>query len=78
MDSAEQAALSESDPEAQNQKSSSGYYDSRYINEYKSDGTLTDGSKQLILKHMRRFEGLPVNVTFSSLLVPGGIDINGK
>lgn len=78
MDSAEQAALSESDPDGQSQKSSNGYYDSRTINEYKSDGSLTEGSRQLILKHMRRFEGLPVNVTYSSLLVPAGIELSGE
>ncbi|XP_063702857.1 voltage-dependent calcium channel subunit alpha-2/delta-3 [Culicoides brevitarsis] len=76
MDSAEQAALSESDPDAQSQKSSNGYYDSRTINEYKSDGSLSDGSRQLILTHLRRFEGLPVNVTYSSLLVPEGIELS--
>uniref|UniRef100_A0A336LYX8 CSON005615 protein n=1 Tax=Culicoides sonorensis TaxID=179676 RepID=A0A336LYX8_CULSO len=75
MDSAEQAALSESDPDGQSQKSNNGFYDSRTINEYKSDGSLSEGSRQLILKHMRRFEGLPVNVTYSSLLVPAGIDL---
>lgn len=76
MDSAEQAALSESDPEAQSQKSSSGYYDARYINEYKSDGSLEKGSKQLLLTPIRRFERLPVNVSFSSLLLPTDVDIN--
>lgn len=78
MDSAEQAAQSEGDPESQGQKSTGGHYDARYINEYKSDGSLADGSKQLILKHMRRFEGLPVNSTYSSLLVPEGIELSGE
>lgn len=79
MDSAEQAALSESDPEQQTQKSGAGvFYDARKINVYDSDGKLADGSKHMLLRHMKRFEGLPVNVSLSSLLFPGGVDLSGE
>lgn len=80
MDSAEQAALSESDPESQSQSksNSNGFYDAKRINEYQSDGRLAEGSKHMLLKHMRRFEGYPVNVSLSSVLVPIGVDLQGK
>ena len=74
MDSAEQAALSESDPEQQTQKSNV-FYDARKINVYDSDGKLAEGSKHMLLRHMKRFEGLPVNVSLSSILFSGGVDI---
>lgn len=78
MDSAEQAALSESDPEQQSQKSHNSFYDARKINVYDSDGKLADGSKHMLLRHMRRFEGLPVNVSLSSMLFPTGVELDGK
>lgn len=79
MDSAEQAAAeSESDPEQQSQKSHSSFYDARKINVYDSDGKLAEGSKHMLLRHMRRFEALPVNVSLSSLLFPSGVEIDGK
>ncbi|XP_058819212.1 voltage-dependent calcium channel subunit alpha-2/delta-4 isoform X1 [Topomyia yanbarensis] len=77
MDSAEQAALSESDPESGATKGHGGaFYDARRINEYQSDGRLADGSRQMLLRHMRRFEGYPVNISLSSVLVPGGVNID--
>jgi hypothetical protein len=79
MDSAEQAALSESDQESQGQKqAASGFYDARKINEYQSDGKLVSGSKQMVLRHMRRFDGFPVNISLSSILVPEGADLEGQ
>ena len=78
MDSAEQAALSESDPESAASKGHGGaFYDARRINEYQSDGRLAEGSRQMLLRHMRRFEGYPVNISLSSVLVPSGVNIDG-
>lgn len=78
MDSAEQAALSESDPEnqAQQKSHSNVFYDARRINVYDSDGKLADGAKHMFLRHMKRFEGLPVNVSLSSVLFPNDIDLS--
>lgn len=77
MDSAEQAALSESDPEHQAQKSHSNvFYDARRINVYDSDGKLADGAKHMVLRHMKRFEGLPVNVSLSSVLFTDGVELD--
>ncbi|XP_052864386.1 voltage-dependent calcium channel subunit alpha-2/delta-4 [Anopheles cruzii] len=78
MDSAEQAALSESDPESAASKSHTGggFYDARRINEYQSDGRLAEGSRQMLLRHMRRFEGYPVNISLSSVLLPVGVGLD--
>ncbi|KAL7039794.1 hypothetical protein ACKWTF_000119 [Chironomus riparius] len=77
MDSAEQAAQSESDPEHQAQKSHSNvFYDARRINVYDSDGKLADGAKHMLLRHMKRFEGLPVNISLSSVLFANGVDLS--
>jgi hypothetical protein len=79
MDSAEQAALSESDPERQAQKSQSNvFYDARRINVYDSDGKLADGAKHMMLRHMKRFEGLPVNVSLSSVLFAESAEDNSE
>lgn len=79
MDSAEQAALSESDPEQQTQKSHPNvFYDARKINVYDSDGKLAEGAKHMLLRHMKRFEGLPVNVSLSSVLFSSGADFSGN
>jgi VWA N-terminal/von Willebrand factor type A domain len=77
MDSAEQAALSESDPEhqAQQKSQSNVFYDARRINVYDSDGKLADGAKHMLLRHMKRYEGLPVNVSLSSVLFTNGVDL---
>jgi hypothetical protein len=77
MDSAEQAALSESDPEHQAQKSHSNvFYDARRVNVYDSDGKLASGAKHMLLRHMKRFEGLPVNVSLSSVLFANNVDLS--
>lgn len=77
MDSAEQAALSESDPESATSKAHpSAFYDARRINEYQSDGRLAEGSRQMLLRHMRRFEGYPVNISLSSVLLPAGVSLD--
>jgi hypothetical protein len=76
MDFAEQAALSESDPEVQTRKN--GYFDSRYINQYQSDGRIADDSKEMLVRALRRFEGHPVNLSLSTILVPTGVELNGE
>jgi hypothetical protein len=76
MDFAEQAALSESDPEMQTRKN--GYYDSRYINQYQSDGRIADDSKEMVVRALRRFEGHPVNLSVSTILVPVDVDLSSK
>lgn len=79
MDSAEQAALSESDLESGASKShGNGFYDARRINEYQSDGRLAEGSRQMLLRHMRRFEGYPVNISLSAVLMANGVTVDGK
>ncbi|CAD7085406.1 unnamed protein product, partial [Hermetia illucens] len=76
MDSAEQAALSDSDRESQHTSPTSTVYDARRINEYNSDGRLAEGARHMDLRFMRRFERLPVNLSISSILVPNGVDLN--
>lgn len=78
METAEQAALSESERDsahhhhqAQSQMSHR-LYETRHMNDYMSD----DG-KEFPPKPMRRFEKLVVNLTHSSILVPAGISLSG-
>lgn len=78
METAEQAALSESERDsahhhhqAQSQISHR-LYETRHINDYMSD----DG-KEFPAKPMRRFEKLIVNLTHSSVLAPAGISLSG-
>lgn len=77
MDSAEQAALSESERDsarAQSQTSTFRHqYDHRHMNDY-----LSDDAKDLPPRPMRRFENLVVNLTHSSILTPAGVDVTGK
>lgn len=77
MDSAEQA-LSESDRDGSQSHNGNGYYDARHINEYSSDGSLAEGSRRMILRKMREFEGLPVNLSLSTILVPSTVDLESK
>lgn len=77
MDSAEQAALSESERDsarAQSQTSTFRHqYDHRHMNDY-----LSDDAKDMPPQPMRRFENLVVNLTHSSILTPAGVDVTGK
>lgn len=77
METAEQAALSESerDPahhhhQAQSQMSHR-LYESKHLNDYISDDATFPP------KSMRRFEKLIVNLTHSSVLVPAGVSLSG-
>lgn len=74
MDSAEQAALSESERDSSQAQSQSAFrhYDLRHLNDY-----ISDDAKDLPAKPMRRFEKLIVNLTHSSILAPAGINLNG-
>ena len=74
MDSAEQAALSESDhdSQAQTQSQLKHFHEAhRYTD---SDGKYP---KEMLLKPMRRFDKISVNLSLSSILVPSGVDLNG-
>lgn len=78
METAEQAALSESERDsahhhhqAQSQMSHR-LYEARHLNDY-----ISDDAKDLLPKPMRRFEKLVVNLTHSSVLVPAGISLSG-
>lgn len=82
MDSAEQAALSESERDSSHHynhhhqaqvQMSHRLYESKNLIDYASD----DG-KDLAPKPMRRFEKLIVNLTHSSVLVSAGISLSGK
>lgn len=76
MDSAEQAALSESERDSARAQSQTStfrhHYDHRHMNDY-----LADDAKDSPPRPMRRFENLIVNLTHSSILTPTGVDING-
>lgn len=76
MDSAEQAALSESEHDApgQTQSSAKRFYDTHRFTDYASDGKFIGKE----MKPMRRFDKLSVNLSLSSILVPSGVDLNGK
>lgn len=77
METAEQAALSESERDSAHHhhqtqsQMSHRLYEARHLNDYISD----DGN--IPPKPMRRFEKLIVNLTHSSVLVPAGISLSG-
>lgn len=74
MDSAEQAALSESERDAAQVQSQTAYrhFDHRHLNEYYSDD-----ARDQTPRPMRRFENLVVNLTHSSVLMPAGAELSG-
>lgn len=78
METAEQAALSDSERDAAHHhhhhqaQTQHRLYETRHLNDYLSDDT-----KDLPPKPMRRFEKLVVNLTHSSVLVPAGISLSG-
>lgn len=81
MDSAEQAALSESDRDSAHYhqhhqaQSQTGHrsYDNKHISEF-----MSDEAKEFATKPMRRFERLIVNLTHSSVYAPDGISLSGN
>lgn len=71
MDSAQQAALSDSDRESHPSVQIPSYFDSNQIlNEY------SDGLKDSAVKQMRRFERLPVNLSASTVLSADGVELS--
>ena len=73
MDSAEQAALTPQTDNGQTFK----YYNARKLNIFGSDGRPTEGSREMTLTANPHFEYLPVNTTFSSVLMPPKVDDTG-
>lgn len=71
MDSAEQAALSDSERDASQTHSQTRHYDFRHIGEYVAENPDTP-------KSIKRFDDLVINLTHSSTLVPSGISLSGK
>lgn len=78
METAEQAALSDSERDSAHHhhhhqaQTQHRLYETRHLNDYLSDDT-----KDLPPKPMRRFEKLIVNLTHSSVLAPAGISLSG-
>lgn len=73
MDSAEQAALSESERDASQTHSQTTFrnYDFRHVSDFVAESSD-------VPKPIRRFEDLIVNLTHSSTLVPSGVNLNGN
>lgn len=82
MDSAEQAALGEHDGNQQQSVATpppnEAFFDAREINQYAPDGRLASGSKELLMRSMRRFDRMPVNLTYSTILKMGSGDLSGE
>lgn len=91
MDSAEQAALSESehDGPGQPQSLTKRHYEAQGLSmlvgdhvEHHSDGHGTRKHQRDVsavqAKPMRRFDKQSVNLSSSSILLPSGVDVNGK
>lgn len=88
MDSAEQAALSESDHDGGGGAAGGGQQTKRMYETHRfSDfgdggGGGNNGGggrgRDFLLKPMRRFDKLTVNLSLSSVLVPSGVDLTGK
>lgn len=76
MDSAEQAAMGDND--VQQSSPAEGFYDAREINQYAPDGRPVSGSKELLMRTLRRFDRLPVNLTHSTILKTTDTDFEGK
>lgn len=76
MDSAEQAALGDND--VQQSSSGEGFYDAREINQYAPDGRPVSGTKELLMRTLRRFDRMPVNLTHSTILRTTDTDLNGE
>lgn len=74
MDSAEQAALT---PQNDNGQSLT-YYNAKKLNVFALDGRPVDGTREMILTPNPHFDHLPVNISFSSVLLPSNIHEDGK
>lgn len=80
MDSAEQAALGDHDGSQQTvaPPPNEAFFDAREINQYAPDGRLASGSKELLMRTLRRFDRMPVNLTYSTILRMANGDLNGN
>lgn len=79
MDSAEQAALGDHEGSQQTvAPPNEAFFDAREINQYAPDGRLVSGSKELLMRTLRRFDRMPVNLTYSTILRMANGDLNGK
>lgn len=76
MDSAEQAALGDND--VQQSSSAENFYEAREINQYAQDGRPVSGSKELLMRTLRRFDRLPVNLTHSTILKATDTEMDGQ
>lgn len=74
MDSAEQAALSPQPDIGQ----PFSYYNAKRLNLFASDGKPVDGTREMILTPNPHFDHLPVNVSFSSVLLPANVKEDGN
>lgn len=76
MDSAEQAAMGDNDVQS---SPAEGFYDAREINQYAPDGRPVSGSKELLMRTLRRFDRMPVNLTHSTILkTTSDTDLEGE
>lgn len=73
MDSAEAAALSASGSDG----SPGSYYDARWLNVHTDDGTLAARARRLTLTPSRHFDHIAVNTSFSAVLMPPYINVEG-
>lgn len=75
MDSAEAAALSSS---GGSDGSPGSYYDARWLNVHSDDGTLAARARRLMLAPSRHFDHIAVNTSYSAVLMPPFIDVDGE
>nr|XP_022915064.1 voltage-dependent calcium channel subunit alpha-2/delta-3 isoform X1 [Onthophagus taurus] len=68
MDSAEQIALT-----PQNDNGNIKYFNAKKLNIFGHDGKPADGSREMMLTANPHFDYLPVNTSFSSVLIPSDI-----
>lgn len=73
MDSAEQAALTPQNDNGQPFK----YYNAKKLNVFGPDGQPTEGTRKMLLTPNPHFDHLPVNTSFSSVLVPPNTNEEG-
>ncbi|GBP10998.1 hypothetical protein EVAR_79679_1 [Eumeta japonica] len=75
MDSAEAAALSGG---AGGDGAPGSYYDARWLNVHTYDGKLASRARKLMLTPSRHFDHLAVNTSYSAVLVPLNVNVDGE
>ncbi|KAJ2948125.1 hypothetical protein O0L34_g9926 [Tuta absoluta] len=73
MDSAENAALSSGGSDG----APGSYYDARWLNVHADDGSLAARARRLALTPMRHFDHIAVNTSYSAVLMPPYINVEG-